>query len=124
MTKGSSIQKRSRDYHRKRSVAYRNINFVKLLTDHHKNPKQIKKLIKYCTDNEINAITEIIYNFLQGHLKCDIKKFKKQAGFLRLVGNKYKSLKTRRRAILSKGSGLLSLLTIAVPALIKLFGNS
>ena len=60
---------------KKKSLAYKNINFIKLLTDYHKNPKQLKKLIKHCTDNEVNAVTEIIYNFLQGHLKCNAKKF-------------------------------------------------
>ena len=53
-------KKRSAKYHRKKSVAFKNINFIRLLTDHHKNPKQFKKIIKHCTDSEINAITEII----------------------------------------------------------------
>ena len=108
---------------KKKSVAYKNINFIKLLTDYHRNPKQFKKLIKHCSDTEVNAITEIIYNFLQGHLKCNPKKFKKQKNFLRLVGNKKKSAKSRRKAILSKGGSLMSLLSIAVPALVSLFGN-
>ena len=108
---------------KKKSLAYKNINFIKLLTDYHKNPKQLKKLIKHCTDNEVNAVTEIIYNFLQGHLKCNAKKFKKQKNFLRLVGDKKKSTKSRRKAILSKGGSLLGLLSIAVPALASLFGN-
>ena len=108
---------------KKKSLAYKNINFIKLLTDYRKHPKQFKKLIKHCTDNEVNAVTEIIYNFLHGHLKCDTKKYKKLKEFLRLVGDKKKSAKTRRRAILSKGGSLLSLLSIAVPALASLFGN-
>ena len=116
-------KKRSAKYHRKKSVAFKNINFIRLLTDHHKNPKQFKKIIKHCTDSEINAITEIIYNFLTGHLKCNKKRFKHQATFLRLVGNKNKSVKSRKKAILSKGGSILSLLSIAVPALMSLFGN-
>ena len=107
----------------KKSLAYENINFIKLLVDYRKKPKHFKRLIKQSGDEEVNAITEIIYNFLQGHLKCNEKKFKKQATFLRLVGNKKKSLKSRRKAILSKGGSLLTLLSIAVPALVSLFGE-
>ena len=108
---------------KKKSLAYKNINFIKLLVDYRKKPRQFKKVIKQSTDEEVNAITEIIYNFLQGHLKCNKNKFKRQATFLRLVGNKKKSLKLRRKAILSKGGNLLSLLTLAIPTLVSLFGK-
>ena len=74
MSKARDVKKRSVEYHKKKSVAYKNINFIKLLIDHRKNPRHFKKLIKHSTENEINAITEIIYNFLQGHLKCNAKK--------------------------------------------------
>ena len=107
----------------KKSVAHCNLNFIKLLTDYRKNPKQFKKLVKHCSNKEVDAITEIIFNFLRGHLRCDRKKYKKQANFLRLVGNKQKSNKQRRKAILSKGNGIIPLLSVAVPALIALFGG-
>ena len=107
---------------KKKSLAYKNINFIKLLVDYRKKPRQFKKVIKQSTDEEVNAITEIIYNFLQGHLKCNKNKFKRQATFLRLVRNK-KNLKLRREAILSKGGSLLSLLTLAIPTLVLLFGK-
>ena len=58
----------------KKSVAYENIDFIKLLTSYGSNPKQFKKVVKNCTNKELTAISEIILNFLKGHLKCDIPK--------------------------------------------------
>ena len=88
---------------KKKSLAYKNINFIKLLTDYRKHPKQFKKLIKHCTDNEVNAVTEIIYNFLHGHLKCDTKKYKKLKEFLRLVGDKKNLQKPEEEPFFQRG---------------------
>ena len=56
------------------SLAYGNIHFLKLLANYRNNPSQFKKLINHCSKNELDAITEIVLNFLQGSLKCDTKK--------------------------------------------------
>ena len=109
---------------RSRSKAYKNINFIKLLTDHKHNTKQLKTLLKHCTNQEIDGITEIIHNFLRGHLKCNKNKYKKQANLLRTIGDSSKSNSLRRKTLIRKGAGIVApLLAIAVPALIELFGR-
>ena len=122
MSEGEPTRKRQR--RPKSSVAYDNLDFIKLLTKYKNNPKQFKKLINACTNKEINAITEIILNVLKGNLQCNKEKLKKHVSFLRLVGNKKNSFKKRRKAILSKGSGVLApLLSIALPAIIGMFAR-
>ena len=106
------------------SLAYKHIHFIQLLADYSRDPKQFKKLVNSSSLSEVNAITEIIINFLQGHIKCDTKKYTRYKKFLRFVGNKANSFKRRKKYLLSKGHGVIApLLSIAIPALISLFGN-
>ena len=108
----------------KSSIAYDNIDFIRLLTSYRKKPTKFRALVNNSSNEELNAITEIIYNFLRGHLQCDTKKFKKHSTLLRLVGNKKNSFKKRRIAILTKGAGVIGpLLQIAVPALVAMFAR-
>ena len=106
------------------SIAYDNIDFIRLLTSYRKKPKKFRALVNNSSNEELNAITEIIYNFLRGHLQCDTKKFKKHSTLLRLVGDKTNSFRKRRKALLSRGAGVIApLLQIAVPALVAMFAR-
>ena len=116
---------KTKSRNKNKSVAYQNIHFIQLLAHYKRNPKQFYKIIKNCTNEEIKAISEIIFNFLRNNLKCDASKYKRHAIFLRLVGDRNQSIKKRRKAILTKGAGvIIPLLSIAIPALVSMFSKS
>ena len=73
-----------------------------MLVKYKKNPHQFKKLIHNSSNSELDSITEIIFNYLQGNLNLNKKKIKQHADYLRLIGNKQKSFNNRRRYILKK----------------------
>lgn len=108
----------------KGSVAYKNIHYIQLLARHKSNPKQVKKLLSCATDQELNGVAEVIFNILQGNIPCDAKKFKKHANFLRIVSDRKKKSSGRKRVLIKRGDGVIgTLLSIAIPALISLFGK-
>ena len=109
---------------KKKILAIENIDFLKLLVKYKKNPHQFKKLIRNSSNSELDSITEIIFNYLQGNLNLDKKRFKRHADFLRLIGNKQKSFNSRRRYILKKGSGIiLPLISMAIPFLMNMISK-
>ena len=87
--------------------------------------KKLKRLIKKSKNEEIEALSELTYNILNGNVYCSIQRkniLKKQAKNLRFLGNR-KSSVTRKRKLLLKGNGifLTSLLPIAISAIAGLF---
>lgn len=108
----------------KKILAIENIDFLKLLIKYKRNPLQFKQLIHNSSNSELDSITEIIFNYLQGNLEFNKNKFKSHANFLRLIGDKKRSFKNRRKDILKKGSGiLLPLISMAIPVLLNMFGK-
>lgn len=74
-------------------------------------PKLRKAILKYCNEDVIKAITEIVINILHGNLnvnnetKKKLKKYKKQ---LRTVATPSKNYTTiKRKAILQHGGSFL-----------------
>ena len=70
-------------------LAYKHIDFIKLIVKHKNKPDRIKGLINLASSEEINTISEIVHNFLTGSLplsKDAQKYFCKKANFLRFVG--------------------------------------
>ena len=60
---------------RKKSLAINNLEFLKLLSKYSVScPKQFKSLIQNANNNEVNALSELFLNILQGNLPCDKKK--------------------------------------------------
>ena len=110
----------------KKSLALKNINFIQLLTDYAAKPKQFKKLIACATNEELNAISEVILNILKGNLPCggDKSKIGKQANYLRYIANRTVPSNKRKIVLIKKGNGLIGpLLAVAIPAIIKLFSK-
>lgn len=108
----------------KKNKGVENIEFLKLLVKYRKNPNQFKKLIQNSTNSELDSITEIIFNYLQGTLNLNKAKFKRHADFLRLIGDKHQSFKNRRKYILKKGSGILvPLISMAIPVLLNMISK-
>ena len=108
------------------SKAIKNINYLKLLTDYSKkSPKQFKALLDNSNDQELKAITEIIFNLLQGHLKCKgVKKLKKHKNILRNIADRTCSNKKTKIHQIKKGKGFLfPLLAAAIPALLQIFNK-
>ena len=72
----------------------------------------------------MDSITEIIFNYLQGNLDFNKNKFKRHSDFLRLIGDKRRSFRNRRKNILKKGSGILvPLISMAIPVLLNMIGK-
>ena len=99
-------------------------DFIKKLVEIKKNKKQIIKLIKKSTPSEINSLSELAFNILNGNLTCTKhrrNKLKKQLHDLRLLGDK-KSANKLKKKVLMKGGGFLlgSLIPIAISAITSL----
>ena len=110
--------------HNKKCMAMKKIHFIQLLTSYRSKPKQFKKLLECASKHEINAITEIIFNVLKGTLPCNKKKLIKKASYLRYIANKKNPLNKRKSYLIKKGNGILApLLSLTVPALIRLFSK-
>ena len=106
--------------------AIKNIHFLKLLSDYSKNsPRQFKLLLELSNKQEITAISELIFNLLQGHLKCKglQKKIERYKHSLRKLANKNYPDK-EKRTIIKRGRGfIVPLLAATIPAIIQLFRN-
>ena len=109
-------------------LAYKHIDFIKLIVKHKNSSNRIKGLINQASSEEINTISEIVHNFLSGCLplsKESQKYFCKNANFLRFVGGQKKSGSKKRKLLCSKkgGSIIAPLLSIAIPVLLDLFNR-
>ena len=109
-------------------LAYKHIDFIKLIVKHKNNPNRIKGLMNLASSQEINTISEIVHNFLSGSLplsKDAQKYFCKNAKFLRFVGAQKKSGSKKRKLLCStKGGSIIApLLSIAIPILLDLFNR-
>ena len=108
----------------KQSLAYKHHDFLKLLSSYTKSPKQFKQLVLNASDEEINGISELVFNILEGNLPCNKKKVKSSVKHIRYLGNKNNPIKNRKRLILKKGNGFIfSLVSVALPILLKLFSK-
>ena len=90
-----------------KSKAIKNINFLNLLSDYSKNsPRQFKTLLENSSKHELKAVSEIIINILNGHLKSDsFKKLRRHRNILRKIGDlKYPD--SKKIYIIEKRSGV------------------
>ena len=113
---------------KKKSTALKNLDFLRLLSVYSKkniNTKKFKSLLLHSSANEIKAISEIIYNYIHGNLKCKSANTNKLARYkknLRSLSDKKASSKSKRLILQRTGRGFLfPILTAAIPALISLF---
>ena len=114
-----------RKIRRNQSLCKENIIFLKYL--HKLSLKRRNKFIKnVCSKKEIDTISELVLNFLQGNIKCNkklirsLKKYSKS--FSNIIKKSFSS--TKKKIILSSKSGgfiLSTLLSIGLPILSKLF---
>ena len=64
---------------RRRGAVRQNKEFLSFLIRHRNNKKKFLNILAGADENEINSITEILYNFLKGNLKChNPQKYKSQ----------------------------------------------
>ena len=101
--------------------------FITQLSKIKRDRKGLLRLIKKSKNEEIEALSELTYNILNGNVYCNIQRkniLKKQAKNLRFLGNRKSSI-TRKRKLLLKGNGLFlaSILPIAISAIANLFKN-
>ena len=99
--------------------------FIKQLSKIKRDRKGLLRLIKDSKNEEIEALSELTYNILNGNIYCSTQrknKLKKQIKNLRILGDK-KIFVTKKRKLLLKGNGifLTSLLPIAISAIASLF---
>ena len=88
-----------------------------------KNIKQRRVLINKCKNCLVNAISEISKNCLKGNIKlskCKINKLKKYKNVLRLISKRLPLCK-RKKLIIQKGGGFLSILIPPALALLTEF---
>ena len=98
--------------------------FIKKLGENKKNKKEIIHLIKNSKANEINSLSEVAFNILNGSLPCTRhrkKKLKKKLHDLRLLGDK-KTVNKSKKKVLMKGGGFLlsALIPVAISAITSL----
>jgi len=111
---------------RRRGAVRQNIEFLSFLIKHKNNKNKFLNILASADENEINSITEIIFNFLKGNLKCNNpQKYKSHANTLRFIADPTKGFKTRRVKAVSKGSGILiPILTTVIPLVLQMLNNS
>ena len=73
--------------------------FIKKLGEIKKNKKEIIQLIKKSMVNEINSLSELAFNILNGNLPCTKhrKKIEKKLHDLRLLGDKKTVNKSKKK---------------------------
>ena len=103
------------------SIACKNIDFLKLLTKYSGKIKKFKSLLKNATPAQVDSISEIILNYLSGHLNLNVEKYRKHSKLLRFIADNSKTCKKRRQKILSRGHGIITpLIALAIPVLMKM----
>ena len=111
---------------RRRGVVRQNKECLSFLIRHKNNKKKFLNILAGADENEINSITEILYNFLKGNLKChNPQKYKSHANTLRFIADPTKSFKVRKQRAVSKGSGLplIPLLTTVIPLVLQMLNS-
>ena len=98
--------------------------FIKKLAENKKNKKEINHLIKNSKANEINSLSEVALNILNGTLPCTRHRknfLKKNLHDLRLLGDK-KTVNKSKKKVLMKGGGFLlgALIPVAISAITSL----
>ena len=98
--------------------------FIKKLGENKKNKKEIIHLIKNSKANEINSLSEVASNILNGALACTRHRkniLKKKLRGLRVLGDK-KTANTSKKRVLMRGGGILlsALIPVAIGALTRL----
>ena len=92
-----------------------------------KNKKEIIHLIKNSKANEINSLSEVAFNILNGSLPCTRhrkKNLKKKLRDLRLLGDKKTANKSKKRVLMKGGGFLLSaLIPVAISAITSLLNK-
>lgn len=82
----------------------------------HLKPKYRDALLKICGEDEVNCISECIFNVLKGKVPLkdkDKSKLKKHKNLLRKIVSKGKN-KTRKRLLVQKGGAFLPIILSAV----------
>ena len=101
--------------------------FIKKLGENKKNKKEIIHLIKNSKANEINSLSEVAFNILNGSLPCTRhrkKILKKKLRDLRLLGDKKTVNKSKKRVLMKGGGFLLSaLIPVAISAITSLLNK-
>ena len=101
--------------------------FIKKLGENKKNKKEIIHLIKNSKANEINSLSEVAFNILNGSLPCTRhrkKNLKKKLRDLRLLGDKKTANKSKKRVLMKGGGFLLSaLIPVAISAITSLLNK-
>ena len=104
-------------------TAIKNLSYLKLLEEYcKKTPIQFKTLIKNSSNNELKAVCELILNILHGKLPVsNVNKLKRYEIKLRhLTTGNLSSIE--RKSYITCGRGfMLPLLSLGIPALIRLF---
>ena len=105
----------------KKAVACRHLEFLKLLSRFGNNKKQFKLIISRAAKSELDAVSEIILNFLNGHIKCNVKKYRRHSTSLRNIANRSNTSKARKKNMLRAGHGvILPLISLALPILLNI----
>ena len=101
--------------------------FIKKLAENKKNKKEINHLIKNSKANEINSLSEVALNILNGSLPCTRHRkniLKKKLRDLRLLGDKKTANKSKKRVLMKGGGFLLSaLIPVAISAITSLLNK-
>ena len=101
--------------------------FIKKLGENKKNKKEINHLIKNSKANEINSLSEVAFNILNGSLPCTRhrkKILKKKLHDLRVLGDKKTVNKSKKRVLMKGGGFLLSaLIPVAISAITSLLNK-
>jgi len=101
--------------------------FIKKLAENKKNKKEINRLIKNSRANEINSLSEVASNILNGALACTRHRkniLKKKLRDLRLLGDKKTANKSKKRVLMKGGGFLLSaLIPVAISAITSLLNK-
>ena len=101
-----------------RCLGIKHLDFVKRISKECKNKNILKKLISSASKGEIDAISEIVYNILQGNIPCGTQKLKKLrplANDIRFIASRRNSLSNRKTRIVKKGGAIF---TALIPAAI------
>ena len=108
-------------------LVFKHGEFIKKLAENKKNKKEINHLIKNSKANEINSLSEVASNILNGALACTRHRkniLKKNLRDLRLLGDK-KTANTSKKRVLMRGGGFLlsALIPVAISALTSLLNK-
>src|SRR5271156_5249601 len=101
----------------------RNLSFLDRLCKCHKKPKGIKDVVKKCSDDEMRAFVEVLFNIMKKNVPISkkledvIRLHRKQ--IVHLIDPKY-SLKSKRKYFVQSGG--LEAVTL-VDRLVKLLAN-